>query len=105
MNTPQDVINNWSARVLADPKGIAKLDATYKFVVTGTGGGSWLFRCKDPVSVSAGQGDAECTITMNAPDFVLLAKGELNPQMAFMSGRLDVEGDLELALKLGSIVG
>ena len=105
MNTPQDVIKNWSARVLADPQGIAKLGATYKFVVTGPGGGSWIFRCKDPVAVSEGDGNAECTIRMNAPDFVALGKGELNPQMAFMSGRLDVEGDLELALKLGSIVG
>lgn len=105
MDTPQEIINSWSARVLADPKGIAKLDATYKFVVTGAGGGSWIFRCKEPVAVSEGQGSADCTITMNAPDFVALGKGELNPQMAFMSGRLDVDGDLELALKLGAIVG
>ena len=105
MNTPQDVIKAWTARVLADPKGIAQLDAIYKFVVKGTGGGSWLFRCKNPVAVSEGEGTADCTISMNASDFVALGKGELNPQMAFMSGRLDVEGDLDLALKLGSIVG
>ncbi|MBN8549536.1 MAG: SCP2 sterol-binding domain-containing protein [Deltaproteobacteria bacterium] len=105
MNSPQDVIKTWTARVLADPQGIAALDATYKFIVKGPGGGSWVFRCKNPVGVSEGEGAADCTISMNAGDFVCLAKGELNPQMAFMSGKLDVEGDLELALKLGSIVG
>jgi putative sterol carrier protein len=105
MNTPQDVITAWSARLLADAKNLKNLDATYKFVVKGSGGGSWLFRCKDPVSVNSGEGPADCTITMAAADFVALGKGDLNPQMAFMSGQLNIDGDIELALKLGDIIG
>lgn len=83
---------------------MAKLNATYKFVVQGPQGGTWLFRCKQPVAVSEGEGEADCTIIMNDEDFVALGKGDLNPQMAFMSGRLNVEGDLDLALRLSEII-
>ena len=31
--------------------------------------------------------------------------GDINPTAAFMSGRLKVDGDMGLAMKLGSILG
>ena len=31
--------------------------------------------------------------------------GDVNPTTAFMSGRLKVDGDMGLAMKLGSILG
>ncbi|MBT6490533.1 MAG: SCP2 sterol-binding domain-containing protein, partial [Deltaproteobacteria bacterium] len=34
-----------------------------------------------------------------------IINGELNGQMAFMSGKLKVQGDMMLAMKLGSILG
>lgn len=105
MNTPQEVITNWSAKVLADSKISTRLNAVYKFVVNGAGGGTWVFSCKGQPSISSGDAPADCTITMGASDFVALANGELNPQMAFMSGKLDIEGDMELALRLGEIMG
>ncbi|MDO8526862.1 MAG: SCP2 sterol-binding domain-containing protein, partial [Deltaproteobacteria bacterium] len=37
-------------------------------------------------------------------DFVKLANGALNPQMAFLGGKLKVKGDMGLALKLGQIL-
>ena len=104
MQTPQDVIAAWSARAMANAAKVAKLEATYKFIIGGKGGGSWLLRCRSPVSMEKGEGPADCTISMDAADFVALGNGELNPQMAFMSGRLNVEGDLELALRLSEIV-
>lgn len=40
------------------------------------------------------------TITMNQQDFLEMINGRLNGQMAFMSGRLKIAGDMGLALKL-----
>jgi len=47
--------------------------------------------------------DADCTITVDKDDFGKLAQGELDPMMAFMSGKLKVSGDMSVAMGLQSI--
>jgi len=46
--------------------------------------------------------NADLGITMEDDDLVALMKGELNGMTAFMTGKLQLEGDLMLAQKLGS---
>ena len=43
---------------------------------------------------------------MNATDadFLAIVNGKLNPQMAFMSGKLKIQGDMGLAMKLQQIL-
>jgi putative sterol carrier protein len=43
---------------------------------------------------------ADCTIAVSKDDFEKLAKGELDPMKAFMTGRLKVNGDMSVAMKL-----
>ena len=45
------------------------------------------------------------TITQAVADWREINAGRLNPQMAFMSGKIKVSGDMSLAMKLGSIMG
>ncbi|MBI5420149.1 MAG: SCP2 sterol-binding domain-containing protein [Deltaproteobacteria bacterium] len=45
-----------------------------------------------------------CTVTISEDDFLALLSGKLNGQMAFMTGKLKVAGDLGLALKLESLL-
>ena len=40
------------------------------------------------------------TLTMKQQDFLDMINGKLNGQMAFMSGKLKIAGDMGLALKL-----
>ena len=44
----------------------------------------------------------DVTLTMEDDDLVALFKGELNGMQAFMTGKLQVEGDLMLAQRLSS---
>jgi len=44
------------------------------------------------------------TVTVDDGDFVKLAKGELNPQKAFMAGKLKVKGNMMLLQKLQGIM-
>jgi len=37
--------------------------------------------------------DADCTISVSKADFISLAEGNLDPMMAFMSGKLKVAGE------------
>ena len=47
--------------------------------------------------------DADCVISVDKADFISLAKGEMDPMMAFMSGKLKVTGDMSVAMGLQSI--
>ncbi len=86
---------------------IVSLNAVYEFNITGDGGGIWTLDIKEGKGqVNSGSGGAaKCTVTMSAGDFSDIIEGKLNPQMAFMTGKLKVQGDMGLALKLGAILG
>lgn len=47
----------------------------------------------------------DCTVKVSMSDFTDMASGKQNPQMAFMMGKLKVEGDMSVAMQLGSILG
>jgi len=47
---------------------------------------------------------AHCTIGMSAEDFGDLIHGRLAPTVAFMQGKMTVDGDMGLAMKLGQLV-
>ena len=55
------------------------------------------------LSIVAGDGEADCTITMAASDYVAMVEGRANPQQLFFTGKLTVDGDMMLATKLGDI--
>ena len=97
---------NIAGRLERKPELVEQIGAKYKFEVTGDGGGTWLVDLSEGGgSVSAGDGEADCHITVDSADFLAIINGELNGQMAFMSGKLKVQGDMMLAMKLGSILG
>lgn len=75
-------------------------------------GGSVKFEIEDEGAVridgagaTADESPADCTISATAETFEGLLRGEVNPTTAFMTGKLRVEGDMGLAMKLGSILG
>ncbi len=59
----------------------------------------------DEAGARAGDGAAECVLTADAATFQGMLEGDVNPTSAFMSGRLKVDGDMGLAMKLGALLG
>lgn len=57
-----------------------------------------------PNVVSNADDDAQCTLKMALDDFVAMRNGELDGMTAFMSGKLKVEGDMGIAMKLQSVL-
>lgn len=53
--------------------------------------------------VSQMNSDADCTIRVSEEDFQRLIKGDLNPMGAVMSGKIKIDGDMGVAMKLQSL--
>ena len=84
----------------ADPLG-----HTIKFAFKGGEGAIFIDGTQDPNAVSAEDKEAECTIHVNKEDFDKLLSGDMNPMMAFMGGKLKIEGNMGIAMKLSSLFG
>ena len=77
------------------------LGSTLKFIVPDHG----IVFLDGADSVSNDDNDADCTVTVAMEDLEAMLSGELNPAMAFMGGKLQVEGDMSVAMKLQNVVG
>ena len=55
--------------------------------------------------VETGDGEADCTISASAETFQDMIAGELDPTAAYMTGKIQIEGDMGVAMKLSSLLG
>ena len=58
-----------------------------------------------PEVSNAEAGAADTVMTMSEADLQSLVNGTLDPQLAYMTGKLKVEGSLGVALKLAGMMG
>lgn len=71
------------------------LGKTLKFDFKGEG---FIFVDKDTVTNE--DKPADCTIVVAKDDFDQITAGKLDPTMAFMQGKLKINGDMSVAMKL-----
>ena len=88
-----------------DASKTAGMNATFQFDITGDDGGKWYAKIADG-SADIGEGEAEnptIVLTVAASDWLDLVNGKLNGQTAFLTGKLKIQGDMTLAMKLESL--
>lgn len=81
------------------------MSSVIQFNLSGDGGGNYYVEIKDgAANVTEGaHASPNMTMTMSAADYVDLILGKLNGQMAFMSGKLKIAGDMGLAMKMQTL--
>ena len=105
--TPQQIFEDQIARRLSDPAQQAsakEIDAIYQFHVTGDNGGDWVVDLQACEVSNGTNADAHCTITMDAGDFVGLVDGSIQGPQLFMMGKLQIAGNMALAMKLSEVL-
>ena len=103
-NSKQIFEEKITAKLKNEPDKAKSINAVVVFHITG--GADWTMDCTQaPATVKmSNTSGAKVEVTMSEEDFVKLANGSLNPQMAFLGGKLKVKGDMGLAIKLGQIL-
>ena len=86
----------------ADAAGIAGMNGTFQFIATGEDGGEYYVKVVDGrPEVGAGIApNPNVSLTASVGDWQDIASGKLNGQAAFLTGKLKLQGDITLAMKL-----
>ena len=72
---------------------------TAKFEITGEGA-----IVVDGSGARVSDDDADVTLSADADTFQSMLEGDTDPTSAFMSGKLTVDGDMGMAMKLASVL-
>jgi putative sterol carrier protein len=106
MPTTKAIFERIQEALQADPSRSGGLTAIYQFNLEGDDAGVYQINLSPgSVTVSEGEKDTpECTLSLTADDFKEMVQGNLNGTALFMSGRLRVDGDLGLAMRLESVL-
>lgn len=84
---------------LNEKMGGAGFDGTAKFDITGEG--AFMI---DSAGARAGDEPADVTLSADPDTFRQIFEGDLNPTSAFMTGKLSVDGDMGMAMRLAQVL-
>src|SRR5687768_15292413 len=81
-------------------------NAVLQFNISGDDGGNWTATINDgKIAVEQGSTDKpDMTVTTSSQDMLGMVSGDLNPVSAFMQGKVRIDGDMSLAMKLQGLL-
>lgn len=80
-------------------KDTSGFQGTAKFVIADQGA-----VMLDADGIRAGDGAADVTLSASLDTFRAIFEGDMNPTMAFMSGKLKIDGSMGKAMALASVL-
>ena len=98
--TVDSMLTKWKKGVVGKDLG---LGATMKMNFDGAGV-IFIDGASTPNAVTGEDKDADCTIIISLANFILLAQKKLNAMEAMGDGRLKIEGNMGLAMKLAPVL-
>lgn len=86
---------------------VDKTGAIYQFNIKGKESGVWFLDLKNGKGAT-GKGEpsqpADATLTMDSENFFAMFSGKLKPVSAFMTGKLNISGNMQKAMKLEKLM-
>lgn len=104
--TPEEVFAKLERRIDGDPGLVDEVGGVFQFDVGGDGGGSWVVDLKNGSGgVTTGPAsEPDCVISVDQEDLAGIFTGQVDPQTAFLMGRIKVTGNFMLATQLRALV-
>lgn len=106
MSELKEIFQEIDQALTTDPSRAKGLEAVYQFDLDGEESGKYqiVLRGEKSFAAEGEEEKADCILKMKAEDFKKMVEGKLNGTQAFMMGRLKVQGNMGLALKLQDIL-
>lgn len=106
MSEVKQIIKTMNAAIKENSALVKGIKAVYQFHLKDNDPDTYQFVLRDENSYIAEgiEEKADCTLHIKADNFIKLAKGELNGITAFLSGKLKIEDNMGMALKLEGIL-
>jgi putative sterol carrier protein len=81
------------------------VNAIFQFELAGDNGGTFAVKVDGPSMeiIEGAHASPGVTLKMKGDDFIKMSNGDLSGQMAFVTGKLKVSGNIPLAMKMQSI--
>jgi putative sterol carrier protein len=95
-------VEKFTEEIRAKVGASSGLNATVKFVFTPEGV-LYIDGKSTPNTVDNEDRPAQCTVKVSLADFGLLMTRKLDPTTAFMAGKIKIDGDMGVAMKLGKV--
>ncbi|MGJ9384952.1 SCP2 sterol-binding domain-containing protein [Salipaludibacillus sp. CF4.18] len=102
----RETFEGLTVKMNEDPSHIEGLKYVYQFKLTGEEEGIYQLKIDNNQAFyhEGEEWEPRLTLEMTDINFVKLANDDLNPTIAYMSGKLKVHGDLGHALKLQALL-
>ena len=97
-----------SIKALLGPEIVQRIGGVYVFKLKGKEPGTWYLDLKNGGG-AVGQGDGgyespDVVMSLTSDNFVKMFSGKLKPSTAFMMGKLKIQGDMTMAIKLEKLM-
>lgn len=102
--TTKDFVNSLPEKVNKD--ALEGVETTFHFDIEGDDGGQYTLSVKDGEMIAEEglKGDPKCVVKAKDEHFINLVKGDLNPMLAIMTGKVKISNQSEM-LKYAKLFG
>jgi nucleoside-diphosphate-sugar epimerase/predicted lipid carrier protein YhbT len=86
--------------------GLKQLTARFSISLTDRAASTWCLDIQGGVlaSISRQGASSQCAFELDSPTFMEIAAARLQPQRAFFAGRVKIKGNIELGLKVATVL-
>ncbi len=90
----------------ANPAALEGVETNFQFDISGDGGGQYTVEVKDgQINAQEGfHGEAKCTVSATSDNLIGVIKGDINPMMAVLTGKIKISNQGEM-LKYAKLFG